>query len=73
VCAVSFIYYSFCRKEHILLDVGVMCALLVLYTIVFEEHTLQDVGVMCTLLVLDIIVSEVKNIFCRLLGLCVRC
>jgi len=36
VCTLSFVYYSFCRKEHILLDVGVMCALLVLDIIVFE-------------------------------------
>jgi hypothetical protein len=42
VCAVSFIYYSFCRKEHILLDVGVMCALLDLYIKVFEGKDLNN-------------------------------
>ena len=38
-----------------------------------DHYVLEKVGVMCALLDLCIIVFEVKNIFCRMLGLCVCC
>ena len=38
-----------------------------------DDYVLEKVGVTCALLVLYTMVFEVKNILCRMLGLCVHC